>query len=110
MIREPVAISSWVVLAAISLVPDRLRSHASSADPALTAVAFFLAAAATRYWLRETRSREQILAFVAVAVVLALVRLLVPGRAMPLTGLLLSVSSAVAGVLVVKVWLEGMPF
>ena len=110
MIREPVAIGSWLVLAVISLVPQEARSRASNSDVLLTASAFFVAAAATRFWLQETRTREQILAFVAVAVVLAMARRSIAGRALSLPGFLACAGGTVAGSLLVKFWLEGLPF
>lgn len=110
MIREPIAIGSWIVVAAVSLMPEKMRSQAPGFDAALTAAVFFVAAGATRYWLQETRTREQILAFVAAGVGLAIVRTSIDGRALSLAGLVAGAAGASAGALLVKFGLEGLPF
>ena len=110
MIRETLAVSSWFLVAAFSLVPERSAPRASTADVVLTAAVFFGAAALTRFWLQETRSRWQIVAFVAAATVLALLRLVVPGRSLSMAEVALAAGSAIAGVLVVRTALEGLPF
>jgi hypothetical protein len=110
MIRQSVAIGSWLVLAAVSLVPVKARSQVSSADVLLTAAAFFISAATTRYWLRDVRTREQILAFVAAAVVLTILRGRVVGHALSVSSMVAGGGGAVTGSLLVKFWLEGLPF
>ncbi len=110
MIREPVAVTSWLGVAAVSFLPDKMRSQTPGVDICLTTTAFFIAAAATRYWLQETRTREQILAFVVVAAVVAILRGRPTGRTRSIARMLAGAGGAAAGALVVKFGLEGLPF
>lgn len=107
MIREPAAIGSWCMLAALAVVPIRLGTSSVSTKSLLSAAAFFISAALTRYWLQETRSRLQILAFVAASIVFGLCQWLALGRPPGIGGWVANAASAMVGTLMVKWFLEG---
>ena len=109
MIREYVAIGSWLALIAVVFLPTREGSQVSRLETALVASVFFIAAAATRFWLQETRSRWQILVFSAAAVGAVLLRAKVSGRSKSLRSWALWTGSATVAVVAVRCIIEGVP-
>lgn len=111
MIREPVAIASWIAVAAVSVAPSAVRPRSSVLDLALTAATFFASAAATRYWLQETRTREQILAFATAAALLPVARRIASdGGPSSGTAIVANAGCAALGAMLVRLKLEGLPF
>lgn len=109
MIRESAAIGSWLVLIAVAFLPTRERPQASRLNTSLAAIAFIIAAAATRFWFQETRSRWLILVFAAAAVVVVLLRSEVLGRSRGLSTWALWTGSANVAVVAVRCMIEGLP-
>lgn len=101
-----IAVSSWIALAVLSLLPGRFRLSTGLPKQVEQAAAFFFVALVTRLTIRREESRLQVLVFVLAAATVQVCQIWIPGRSGRLSDWAVCSAGAFFGVLLAKAILE----